>query len=167
VTGIRPWRATDLEEIRRVAWLSWEAAYGNFIPEADRRDFHSAYYALDKLKNLYSSHVVEGCVAVVNDQVVGYSKTHWNEEKQEFFVTSLYVLPEYQKLRLGKGMLDFGLEKAELLGLDKVWLGVMVDNRPAIKWYIKQGFIFVDLKPFTIGNTTIDDLIGYKLIGSE
>jgi len=164
MTGIRPWTVSDLEAIREVAWLSWEATYGNFIPEADRRDFHKAYYALDKLENLYHSKIVEGCVSVVNNQVVGYSKTHWNDQKKEFFITSLYVLPEFQKLRLGKSMMEFGIKKAQSLGVDKVWLGVMVENRSAIQWYIRQGFVFVDNKPFTIGATTIDDLIGYKLV---
>lgn len=164
MTHVRAWRHTDLEVIRQVAWKSWDATYGSFIPEEDRRDFHNAYYALEKLRNLYDSKVVEGCVALVNDEIVGYSKTHYNEQKREFFITSLYVLPEFQKLKLGKAMMEFGIEKARLLDLDRVWLGVMVENRSAINWYIRQGFVFVDNKPFTIGNTTIDDLIGYKPI---
>lgn len=164
MTGIRPWLRSDLEAIRQVAWESWAATYGRFIPEEDRRDFHQAYYALDKLENLYRSRIVEGSVAVVDDQVVGYSKTHWNDQRFEFFITSLYVLPAYQKFKLGKGMLEYGIEKARTFETDRVWLGVMVENRAAIQWYLRQGFVFVENKPFTIGNTTIDDLIGYKFI---
>lgn len=161
---IRPWRQEDLPAIQQVAWDTWESAYGEFIPEEDRRDFHNSYYALDKLEQLFATKVVEGCVAVVDGKVVGYSKTHLNEGKREFFVTSLYVLPNFQKLNLGKQMLEYGIATAEKLGLDKIWLGVMVENKPAIQWYVRQGFIFIENKPFTIGKTTIDDLIGYKLI---
>jgi ribosomal protein S18 acetylase RimI-like enzyme len=161
---VRPWRQSDLEQIRQVAWKTWEDAYGAFIPEADRREFHESYYALDKLTNLYHSNVVEGCVSVSGDQVVGYSKTHWDAQRQEFYVTSLYVLPEFQKLNLGKRMLDFGIEASRKHGVDRVWLGVMVENKPAIQWYLRQGFIFNEHRPFTIGNTVVDDLIGYKFI---
>ncbi len=161
---VRHWCRQDLSSIREVAWETWTSAYGEFIPEADRRDFHNSYYALDKLQNLYDTKIVDGCVAVVNDHIVGYSKTHWNEQRREFFITSLYVLPEFQKLKLGKQMLEYGIGVAQKLGTDRVWLGVMVENKPSIQWYVRQGFVFLETKPFTIGNTTIDDLIGYKLI---
>ncbi|NQV14215.1 GNAT family N-acetyltransferase [bacterium] len=161
---IRAWRRKDLAAIRQVAWDTWADAYGDFIPEADRRVFHNSYYTLDKLLHLFSSKIVEGCVAEIDSRIVGYSKTHWNDQSQQFFITSLYVLPEYQKQNLGKQMLEYGIETARGLNLDRVWLGVMVENKPAIQWYIRQGFIFIESKPFTIGDTTIDDLIGYKLI---
>ena len=164
MTEIRAWRQSDLKAIRDVAWETWEDAYGAFIPEADRRSFHTAYYALDKLKNLFTSGVVEGCVAVVNEKVVGYSKTYWNAQRKEFYVTSLYVLPEFQKLNLGKSMLEFGIEAARKYEVDRIWLGVMKENKKAIEWYHRQGFTFVEERPFTIGRTTIDDLIGYKPI---
>ncbi|MCF7809139.1 MAG: GNAT family N-acetyltransferase [Candidatus Marinimicrobia bacterium] len=161
---VRAWKRSDLAAIQNVAWETWDDAYGAFIPEADRKFFHEAYYALNKLRNLYDSKVVEGCVAVANKQVVGYSKTYWNSQRAEFFITSLYVLPEFQKLGLGKQMLEFGMEAAQAYGVDRIWLGVMIDNKPALDWYRRQGFLFVESRPFTIGKTTIDDLIGYKLI---
>jgi ribosomal protein S18 acetylase RimI-like enzyme len=164
MTLVRPWRRADLSAIRQVAWDTWTAAYGEFIPEVDRREFHESYYALDKLQKLFDSKIVEGCVALVGDQIVGYSKTHWDIQRSEFFITSLYVLPQYQKLKLGKQMLEYGMESARQYMTDRVWLGVMVENKPAIQWYLRQGFVFIENKPFTIGNTTIDDLIGYKLI---
>jgi len=161
---IRAWRKKDLPAIQQVAWDTWADAYGQFIPETDRRFFHEAYYALDKLRNLYTSKVVEGCVALVDDEIVGYSKTYWNEQRNEFYITSLYVLPQFQKLGLGKLMLKFGTDTARQYGVDRIWLGVMIDNKPAIDWYERQGFSFVENRPFTIGKTTIDDLIGFKLI---
>ena len=163
-TEIRSWQLTDLDAIRQVAWDTWASAYGEFIPESDRRDFHDAYYAGQKLVDLFNSKFADGCVALADGKIVGYSKTHWNPQKGEFFITSLYVLPAFQKLNLGKAMVDYGIQRARQHGTDKVWLGVMVENKPAIQWYVRQGFIFIESKPFTIGNTTVDDLIGYKLI---
>ncbi len=164
MTQVRPWHRSDLLAIQQVAWDTWADAYGAFIPEEDRRDFHESYYAMDKLQNLFDSKIVKGSVAISNNRIVGYSKTHWNAQREEFFITSLYVLRQFQKLRLGKQLLEFGIETARKLHVDRVWLGVMVENKPAIQWYVRQGFVFVDHKPFTIGKTTIDDLIGYKFI---
>ena len=62
-------------------------------------------------------------------------------------------------------MLEYGISIAkEKYAVGRVWLGVMVDNRRAIDWYVRQGFIFEESKPFTIGKTTIDHLYGYKLV---
>ncbi len=164
MTLVRPWRKSDFKAIQQIAWETWAAAYGEFIPEEDRRDFHQSYYTTEKLQNLFNSRIVDGCVALAGDRVVGYSKTHWDTQRAEFFVTSLYVLPQFQKLKLGKQMLEFGIESARRFQTDRVWLGVMVENKPAIQWYVRQGFVFIESRPFTIGKTIIDDLIGYKLI---
>lgn len=162
---IRPWRRSDLRSIQKIAWETWTFAYGAFVPEEDRRAFHDSYYALEKLQNLYDSKIVEGCVAVVDDLVVGYSKTYWNQEDQQLFITSLYVLPSYQKMKLGKRMLEYGIKIAKAnYDVDRVWLGVMVDNQPAIDWYHRQGFVFNESKPFTLGQTTVEHLYGYKLV---
>ncbi len=164
MNDVRPWRRTDLPSIQKVAWDTWADAYGAFVPEADRKEFHDSYYALQKLRHLYDSKVVEGCVALVDQSIVGYSKTYWNQQDLQFFITSLYVLPAFQKLNLGKRMMEYGINTAKNYNIDRVWLGVMVDNLPAIEWYIRQGFIFEESKPFTIGKTTIEHLYGYKLI---
>ncbi len=165
MNGIRPWRRSDLPAIQRVAWETWADAYGAFVPEEDRKDFHESYYALQKLQNLYNSKIVDGCVALVDELIVGYSKTYWNQQDLQFFITSLYVLPSYQKLKLGKRMMEYGINIARTnYNADRVWLGVMVENLPAIDWYNRQGFIFEESKPFTIGKTTIEHLYGYKLI---
>jgi len=165
VSEVRQWRRSDLPAIQQVAWDTWAAAYGSFVPEEDRKDFHDSYYDLRKLKNLYDSKIVDGCVAVVDGRIVGYSKTYWNDEDQQFFITSLYVLPSHQKMNLGKEMMEYGFNTARKnYDTDRVWLGVMVDNHPAIEWYHRQGFIFEDSKPFTLGKTTVEHLYGYKLI---
>jgi len=162
---VRQWQRSDLSAIQQIAWETWADAYGAFVPEVDRRVFHDSYYDLLKLKNLFDSGIVHGCVALVDEFTVGFSKTFWDESESKFFITSLYVLPQYQKLSLGKRMLEYGVNIARSsYNLDRVWLGVMVENKPAIDWYLRQGFIFEESKPFTLGNTTIEHLYGYLLI---
>ena len=56
-------------------------------------------------------------------------------------------------------------ERAQSLGLDKVWVGVMAKNESAIEWYKKMGYEIVENAPFTMGNTTIDHFIGFVPVG--
>ncbi len=166
-SSVRPWRKKDLEDIRTIAWETWMATYAGIVPEEDMRSFHASYYTHQRLLQLYNSGVVDGWMARADGRNVGYSKTHWDVEKQEFFVTSLYVLPAYQKRGLGKTLLQQGIERAGKLGCDRIWLGVIRDNKPSLEWYRRQKFEFVDSAPFTIGETTVEDLIGYKLIEEQ
>ena len=55
-------------------------------------------------------------------------------------------------------------EIALTFGADSVWLGVMTKNIPALEWYRKLGFDFVEEAPFVMGNTTVMHLIGRKKI---
>ena len=52
-------------------------------------------------------------------------------------------------------------ERAKSLGLEKVWLGVMIKNESAIAWYKKMGYEVVENLPFTMGRTTVDHFIGF------
>jgi hypothetical protein len=52
-------------------------------------------------------------------------------------------------------------------GLDELWIGVMVENKQALAFYRKVGFLFVREEPFTMGKTTVNHLIGYKKLGSN
>lgn len=161
---VRRWRRTDLLKLKTIAWETWQQTYGDFIPEKDMRSFHDVYYKPASLTRMYNAINVEGWVSMADQKLVGYSMSHWNPETKVFYLTSLYVLPDYQKQGFGKAMLERGIDLARSLGTDRLKLGVMAENRQAREWYERQGFLFNDHKMFAVGNTLVDDLLGYKLI---
>ena len=161
---VRSWRRSDLEPLRTIAWETWKQTYGGFIPEEDMRDFHNAYYTPASLQRMYNAINIHGWIALAGREMVGYSMSHWNPDSHVFYITSLYVLPDYQKQGFGKAMLDRGMDLARNLGTDRLNLGVMAENEAALEWYHRQGFVFEERKPFAVGKTTVDDLLGYKLI---
>ena len=77
----------------------------------------------------------------------------------------LYILSVYQNLGLGKKLMKSAAELAQSMGLDKIWLGVMVKNEPAVSWYKKMGYEVVENAPFTMGKTTVDHYIGFVPFG--
>ena len=58
-------------------------------------------------------------------------------------------------------------EKALAYNLGELWVGVMVQNEAARRWYEKRGFRFVREEPFRMGGTTVPHLIGYRVIGES
>lgn len=163
---IRQWRMDDLPSVQRITWDTWLAAYSEFIPENDLQTYFDSHYTMEALSELFHSVLVNGFVSEIDGSVVGYARTQLNNEENRFYISSLYVLPQYQGKGIGMKLLRAAEECANAHHLGTVWLGVMVQNVGALTWYKKIGFQFVEEAPFTMGNTTVNHLIGYKRIHS-
>ena len=161
---IREWARGDLPAIRRIGWETWLATYSDFVPRQDMELFHNSYYTTEKLTGLFESPDMYGFIATADDQPVGYSKCHDNRSDGRFYITSLYVLPEFQGLRFGKDLLASGIGLAKSIGHTRVWLGVMLANKKSLKWYLKNDFVFVEQLPFVMGFSEVSHLIGFKEI---
>ena len=160
----REWTIEDLPSVRNVTWLTWLDAYASFVPVEDLRAYFDEHYSLESLGQLFRHPSVKGFVAVVEHEVVGYLKTMFEQKSDRFYISSVYVLPKFQGAGVGGHLMKEAEEQALVCGVDEVWLGVMTQNIPALEWYRRNGFVFVEEQPFTMGHTTVPHLIGYKKI---
>ena len=83
---------------------------------------------------------------------------------KRFYISSLYILPDYQGFGIGKKLLKEAYLIAMQKQYDRIWLGVMTKNVKAVDWYKNIGFVFVEEDPFQMGKTEVMHLIGYKII---
>lgn len=164
---IREWTIDDLPEVRKITLTTWLATYASFIPERDLREYFDLHYTLEALTTLFKSKSVDGCVAHRDRQAVGYAKMNDDTKEGRFYVTSLYVLPEFQGQGIGTRILDTAESYAVARGRDRIWLGVMVQNAESLRWYERHGFTFIEEAPFTMGNTTVPHRIGYRPVGRQ
>jgi diamine N-acetyltransferase len=165
--SIRSWQSADLPAIRSLLWQSWLATYSNFIPRADLRTYFDAHYALKAMKMLFKNPDVCGLVAEKETTLCGFARTRINREDERFYLPSLYLLPGHEGRGLGRMLLHAAQEEARRRGFHALWLGVMVQNSRALSWYRKLGFEFFDTLPFTMGETTVDHLLGCLKIEQE
>jgi ribosomal protein S18 acetylase RimI-like enzyme len=162
---IRSWRLDDLPAVRRVLWESWMDAYRDFIPEEDLRSYHTATYRIESLISLYESSVVHGFIGEADGVAVGFARTQFHKMENRIYLASLYILPGFQSRGIGGKLLEAAVKKARADGFDELWVGVMVQNEAARRWYDKRGFRFVREEPFRMGGATVPHRIGYKVIG--
>jgi len=160
--SIRPWTTGDIPEVRRIGWETWKAAYGKFIPEEDLHVYHDEHYSAVALTRNFHRSSVRGYVAVLGGKTAGYMIMSFDEKSGRCHVASIYVLPESQGHGLGSLLMEEAFRAAREAGYDRIWLGVMSENAPAIAWYTSLGFTFVEEAPFTMGKTTVKHLIGFK-----
>jgi ribosomal protein S18 acetylase RimI-like enzyme len=162
---IRSWQKSDLPSIRRITWQSWIATYSSFIPENDLRSYFDAHYTDTSLLSMFDDSSGQGFVAETDNRIVGYLRLFFNRGENRLYIPSLHVLQDFQGRSIGRRLLESAEEYAARKRMDKVWIGVMVKNRRALIYYRKVGFQFVREEPFTMGNTTVKHLIGYKKLG--
>lgn len=164
---IRPWQKSDLASLRRITWQSWISAYSGFIPESDLRSYFDIHYTDTAFLNMFDNPFMQGFIAELDDQIAGYIRLFFNQEENCLYVPSFYLLQEFQGQDIGSYLLRVAETYAAEKHLNELWIGVMVKNGPALLFYRKAGFLFVREEPFTMGNTTVSHLIGYKKLGKD
>lgn len=161
---IRTWARQDIPVVRERALRIWRATYGTFIPDKDLVLFHRTFFSEDHLMQYMSSPDLCGFLAEVDGETVAFAKTYFAAHESTFYLSSLYVLPEFQGMGIGKTMLDVSEEIALAHSAEEVWLGVMKQNGKALQWYRQLGFEFVREAPFMMGETSVPHLIGFRTI---
>jgi ribosomal protein S18 acetylase RimI-like enzyme len=161
---IRHWKHEDLEAVRKVIWKSWKVTYAAFVPEADLRTYWDLRYSMESMGKMFNDHGVDGFVAESDGRILGCLRTRFDEVKQIFYIISLYVLPDEQKKGIGRLLMAEADKLALEFGLQEIWIGVMVQNKPARTWYEMLGFRFIREEPFSIGKTSVPHLIGFKTL---
>lgn len=164
---IRPWHKDDLASVRTITWQSWRSTYSSFVPETDLKFYFDTHYTETSLLHSFNDPCTRGYVAELPHRMVGYARLSFNRGENNLYVTSLYLLPEFEGKGIGNRLLNIAEEYAEEKGLDRLWIGVMVENRQALLFYRKAGFRFIREEPFHMGKTTVSHLIGYKRLGEE
>jgi len=160
---LRNWTKEDFQTVRNILLVTWKDAY-HFIPEKDIITHLDNFYSETKLLELFNDHKTNGILAEIENKSVGWMKLFDDQLAEKFFISSLYVLPEFQGYGIGRKLLLKAEETASKLKHDKVWLGVMKDNVKTLEWYRKIGFQFVEEEPFKMGETEVLHLIGYKAL---
>jgi len=160
---LRNWTKEDFQTVRNILLVTWKDAY-HFIPEKDIITHLDNFYSETKLLELFNDHKTNGILAEIENKPVGWMKLFDDQLAEKFFISSLYVLPEFQGYGIGRKLLLKAEETASKLKHDKVWLGVMKDNVKTLEWYRKIGFQFVEEEPFKMGETEVLHLIGYKTL---
>jgi len=160
-TLIRRWNRADLPIVQRLLLETWLDAYGSFIPREDLTGYLHKQYSHAQLEALHADPDVTGLVTELDDAVAGYAKLYHARAELRFYMHQLYILPSKQGFGLGHRLMVCAEERARELGADRIWLGVMVKNAQAVRWYKKLGYAITETAPFVMGATTVDHYIGY------
>lgn len=135
---IRRINKNDYIEVSALLQKTWQEAYKHIFPTDKLMQLPEDYW-VDRL----SKKDRHNLVAIIDKQIIG--TVSWGPNRQNYFqrqigeLMSIYVLPKYQKIGVGRKLL-FEAEKELKKNWSEAILWVLKDNKTAIKFYEQYGW---------------------------
>jgi len=95
--------------------------------------------------------------------VIGYLKLNFGQAQTELQdekaleIERIYVIKEFHGKDVGQLLYNKALQIARQKIVEYIWLGVWEENRRAINFYTKNGFVEFDKHIFKLGNEVQTD----------
>jgi ribosomal protein S18 acetylase RimI-like enzyme len=125
--------------------------------------------SISKLEKEMKNENSEFYFASLNDEILGYLKVNFANAQTELKdgisleIERIYVLKEFHGRNVGQSLYQKAIQIAKDHDLSYVWLGVWENNKRAIQFYLKNGFVEFDRHLFKLGNEEQIDVM-MKLI---
>jgi ribosomal protein S18 acetylase RimI-like enzyme len=103
--------------------------------------------------------------AMMGQDVIGYLKLNFGASQTELKdndaleIERIYVLKSFQGKRVGQLLFDKAIQIAKEQNAEFVWLGVWEENKKAIQFYTRNGFVEFDQHVFVLGNEAQTDIM--------
>lgn len=163
----------SLEDLRKLQEISYETFNETFKHQNSPENLNAYLERAFNVKQLERelSHISSQFFFVyVNHEVAGYLKVNTHDAQSEKMgdesleIERIYIKNQFQKLGLGKYLLNKAMEIAKERNKKKIWLGVWEKNENAISFYKKMGFIQTGAHSFYMGEEEQRDFIMTYLI---
>ncbi len=103
--------------------------------------------------------------AMMGQDVIGYLKLNVGASQTEvkdndaLEIERIYVLNSFQGKKVGQILFDKAIQIAKEQNAEFVWLGVWEENKRAIQFYTKNGFVAFDQHVFVLGDEAQTDIM--------
>jgi len=156
---------SDLKILQKIGERTFIETFASENSSENMTVYLESAFTTEKLKNELTNINSEFYFAEIDGKVVGYFKVNFNEAQTELKMSNameierIYVLKDFQDMKVGKMLFDKAIESARNMGLNFVWLGVWEKNIRAISFYEKNGFTVFNKHIFRLGNEEQIDLM--------
>jgi diamine N-acetyltransferase len=131
--------------------------------EANMQLYLQTQFHEDVLRKELDNPHSEFHFAYVDEKPAGYLKINFAGVQTELQqpdgmeIERIYATKDFLGSGVGRVLLDKALERAAQAGMRYVWLGVWEENRRAIRFYEKNGFVLFDKHIFQLGDDAQTD----------
>ena len=103
--------------------------------------------------------------AMLNEKVIGYLKLNMGGSQTELKdndaleIERIYVIKDFHGKKVGQLLFDKAITIAKAQQVAYVWLGVWEENKRALQFYTKNGFVEFDQHAFVLGDEAQTDIM--------
>ena len=138
--NIRNMDYTDINEVQRIAKVSWNATYEGIIPLEIQDNFLKSAYNDEQMKLRLERSVIY--IAEVEGQVAGFANYSPVRDGGKVELAAIYLHPNFQGQGIGTTLLQQAV--TELDGLKDIYINVEKDNTIGMNFYKAKGFEVVE-----------------------
>jgi len=155
----------ELESLQEIGKQTFFETFADSNDEDNMRLYLDENFSLEKLKQELNTQGSEFYFIKQEQLPIGYLKINFAQAQTELNdpsameIERIYVLQDQHGKNIGQILFDKALQRAVEENIHYVWLGVWEENKRAVNFYKKNGFVVFDQHIFKFGPEEQTDLM--------
>ena len=154
-----------IETLQQIGRQTFEETFAESNSAENMAKYLEEGYSHEKLNEELNNQNSFFYFAILDEKVIGYLKLNTGISQTELKdndaveIERIYVLKDYHGKKVGQLLFDKALTIAKEQHVAYVWLGVWEENKRAIQFYTKNGFVEFDQHIFVLGDEAQTDIM--------
>ena len=155
----------QIEQLQQIGRQTFEETFAKSNSAENMAKYLEEAYSHEKLSAELNDPNSFFYFAILDQKVIGYLKLNMGVSQTELKdndaleIERIYVIKEFHGKNVGQLLFDKAIEIAKENHVAYVWLGVWEENKRAIKFYTKNGFVEFDQHVFVLGDEAQTDIM--------
>lgn len=155
----------EINQLQEISRKTFQETFSESNSKENMNGYLENAFSSKKLTTELTDKNSEFYFATLENKVIGYLKINFGEAQTELKdsnaleIERIYVTKEFHGKNVGQLFYEKAIERARQQNSKYVWLGVWEENKKAIRFYIKNGFIEFDKHIFRLGNDIQTDIM--------
>jgi ribosomal protein S18 acetylase RimI-like enzyme len=155
----------QIDQLQQIGRQTFEETFAESNSAQNMAKYLEEAYSYEKLSAELNDPNSIFYFAMMGQDVIGYLKLNVGASQTEvkdndaLEIERIYVLKSFQGKRVGQFLFDKAIQIAKEQNAEFVWLGVWEENKRAIQFYTKNGFVEFDQHVFVLGDEAQTDIM--------
>ena len=155
----------QIELLQQIGRQTFEETFAESNSAENMAKYIEEAYSYEKLSAELNNPDSFFYFAMLDEKAIGYLKLNMGGSQTELKdndaleIERIYVLKSFQGKKVGKMLFDKSIQIGKEQNAAFVWLGVWEENKRAIEFYSKNGFIKFDQHVFVLGDEAQTDIM--------
>ena len=155
----------DIDRLQKIGKQTFYETFAAGNTEENMTKYLDEGFSAEKLTTELNDNNAEFYFATLDDNVIGYLKLNFGQSQTELQddkgleIERIYVLKDFHGKKVGQLLFDKAITIAKEQQVAYVWLGVWEENKRALQFYTKNGFVEFDQHVFVLGDEAQTDIM--------